>query len=263
MLRWITTLIKTWRDYPLRNSLLVDDMYRILSQLGEGSFGITYLVSDIQTERRFVLKQNRASKGERAVQMLHYEFTTMGAIQHEYMPRAERLFEWRNRHFLLMEYIEGITLEALIFTEAKTFTTIETVSIARQIVHIISEVHRHGYVHLDVRLPNLIMHKDCVYLLDFGLARRIGDHPDEEPYQSGKLAYRHLAEPQSDLYALGHVMLFMLYTTFSDEQASSNWEEELVLPDELHIILRKLLKLDQPYDSALEVIDALSRVQGE
>jgi serine/threonine-protein kinase len=245
----------------MRDTSVIDGRYRILELLGEGSFGITYLVVDMQNDQRYVLKQNRPSKGERAVRMLHAEFATMTSIQHEYMPTAERLFEWRKRHFLLMKYIEGATLEKQIFTEAKTFKTFEVVTIALQILDIISEVHRYGYVHLDVRLPNLMLHNNRVYLIDYGLARRIGDHPEEEPYQSGKLAYRHLAEPQSDLYALAHVMLFMLYTTFSDDQASSNWEDELSLPTELHIILRRLLKLDQPYDSALEVIKALQRVE--
>ena len=52
------------------------------------------------------------------------------------------------------------------------------------------------------------------------------------------------------MYALGHLLLFLLYTTYNDteDKEEKSWEEELTLSNKGKGIIRRLLQLDHPYD---------------
>ncbi len=269
MFGFIKRVIDGWRDYPHKENTIINQRYLIRTYLGQGSFGTAYCCVDQQNADCLVLiKQNRASKGKRALDMLDAERQVLALFDCRGIPMVLDYFAWRGAQYLVTEFVPGKTLETMIFDHRETIDENLCVNYAIQVLRLLSVVHRNQYVHLDVRLPNVIIDHHTLHLIDFGLVRAIGDHPDVEPYEEGKLAYRHLAEPQSDLYAVGHMMLFMLYTTFQGPETTNfeyeiSWEEELTISSELKVVLRKLLKIDTPYQSAEEAVTSLQQLVGK
>lgn len=266
MINMIKRMLLTWRDFPYRSGAIIARRYRIERCVGQGSFGTAYLAHDMQTDRKVLLKHPRPSKGLRGVELLEVENRLLRQNIHPQIPEWLDWFEWKGRFFLITQFILGTTFDVFIFEEGRLFSERETIGVATHLLRILAALHAHGYVHLDVRLPNVIMSDHHLNLLDFGLARRIGDHPELEPYEDGKLAYRHLAERESDLYAVGQMMLYLLYTAYPVEEdgmvtEDRTWEEELPISSELRSILRRLLKIDAPYSRAEDVLDDLDELQ--
>jgi serine/threonine protein kinase len=267
MIGFIKRIINGWRDYPHKEHTIIHQQYLIKNFIGQGSFGTAYCCADLQNGGCLVLvKQSRASKGRRAVDMLDAERRVLSIIDCNGIPKVLDYFSWQGAQYLVTEFVPGKTLENMIFDNHETIDESQCVNYAIQTLQLLVVVHRNQFVHLDVRLPNVIIDNQRVHLIDFGLVRAIGDHPDVEPYEEGKLAYRHLAEPQSDLYAVGHMMLFMLYTTFERTESTNvvrelSWEEELAISDDLKTVLRKLLKIDSPYQHAEEAVAALQQIK--
>jgi serine/threonine-protein kinase len=255
-----------WRDFPLKEGTLLAGRYEVLNVIGQGSFGITYRSADRQRQNDVVIvKQSRPSKGERARTMLVAEAEILDRVQHSSVPLRMDLFSDRKNYYLVMDYIEGDTFEQLIFEKGVIFDESDCAAWGLKILQAVAHIHHRGYVHLDLRLPNIVVRDGSVYILDFGLARKIGDHHEEQAPQSGKLPYRHLAEPTTDLAAIGHLMLYLLYSTFevSDNDSLNeerSWEEELCISQELRMMLRKLLQLDEPFATAVEAIEALQPI---
>ncbi|MGG1661258.1 serine/threonine protein kinase [Brevibacillus sp. NRS-1366] len=252
--------INTWwnetiRDKPYRPGKQVG-RYQIANVLGIGSYGIAYLATDLPTDERVVLKQVKPSlrntpKGE---SMQAYEQKVLSTLSHPQVPRWLDSFRYRNDSFLVMTYIEGPTLEELLFDHHLAVDELICARFMRQIGELIVHLHDHKIIHRDVRIPNVIWQNDKPFLIDFGLARFMGDKPtytaeDLSAYPSEKQLKREVA-PSSDLYAIGHFFLFMLYSgyTAKDNEPERSWEEELSLSPELHQMIRRLLQLDVAYD---------------
>jgi serine/threonine-protein kinase len=267
MFGFIKSMINGWRDYPHREHTLIQNRYLIQKFIGQGSFGTTYCCVDRhQSDCLVLVKQSRASKGRRAVELLNSERRVLEVLVSDGIPSFYDYFEWNGAHYIVTQFVFGENVESMIFDQRQVIDDQQCIEYALQLLRLLAHVHSNGFVHLDVRLPNVIVNQNELYLVDFGLVRNIGDHPDEEPYAEGKLPYRHLAEPQSDLNAVGHMMLYMLYSGFdnhyvNDADHELGWQEELVMTKELRLVLRKLLKIDTPYETAEEVIGDLLKLK--
>ena len=258
-----TQLITWWndniRDRPYRPGSQIGD-YEIVNVLGIGSYGIAYLATHVPTGNRVVLKQVKPSlrgtaKGEA---MQEYEKQILSTLSHPQVPKCLDSFLYRNDSFLVMTYFEGPTLEELLFDHHIVVDERICMRLMRQIGELVAYLHTHGLIHRDVRIPNVIWQNNTPYLIDFGLARFIGDKPtyaadDLDAYPLEKQLKREVA-PSSDLYALGHFFLFMLYSgyTANENEPERSWEEELSLSPALHQMIRRLLQLDQPYENVHE-----------
>jgi serine/threonine-protein kinase len=119
-------------------------------------------------------------------------------------------------------------------------------------------------IHRDIRIPNVIFDQGEVKLIDFGLARNIGDSPDHsdqtesiEKWLGREIDYK------SDFYSLGHFLLFLLYTTFVPGDQSGSWDEELHISSSTRKLIRRLFQLDTPYVNSAEVRgDILKALEG-
>ncbi|MEJ8546057.1 serine/threonine protein kinase [Brevibacillus borstelensis] len=245
---------QTIRDKPYRIGTRLGH-YTIDSVLGMGSYGIAYRARHDVTGELIVLKQvkpslRRSPKGEA---MQAYEQRILQALCHPQIPRFIERFHFQGNAFLAMSYIDGPTLEELLFDEQAVVGESEAARYMLQIGELVSYVHRHGIIHRDVRIPNVIWQNGTPYLIDFGLARFCGDSPtysaaDMSSYPEEKQLKRHV-EPASDLYALGHFFLFLLYTGYQpgEDQPERSWEEELTLRPEVAAMIRRLLQIDRGY----------------
>lgn len=256
----------TVRNRPYKPGRKIDK-YRIVKVLGMGSYGIAYLAMDLTNHTQVVLKQVKPSlrhspKGET---MQAYEQKVLAALSHPHIPRWLRSFTYRRDSFLVMTFIEGPTLEEALFEQMLVMDEQSAARLMKNIAEIVAHLHEHRVIHRDVRIPNVIWYDDQPYLIDFGLARFIGDSPTYSAdslsdYQAEKQLKREVA-PSSDLFALGHFFLFLLYSAYtSDEDApEKSWEEELSLSPAVHGMIRRLLQLDAPYPNVREFLDDLER----
>lgn len=241
--------------------------YRISNVLGMGSYGIAYLAADLTNRTQVVLKQvkpslRRSPKGEA---MQAYEKKVLATLSHPRIPRYVDSFTYRGDSFLCMTFIEGPTLEEALFEQLVILDERSAARLMQQIGEIVAHLHDHGIIHRDVRIPNVIWHDDAPYLIDFGLARFVGDSPTYtadalSDYPSEKQLKRAVA-PTSDLYALGHFFLFLLYSGYDadDHAPERSWEEELNLSEDVHRIIRRLLQIDAPYENVRQLLSDLER----
>jgi serine/threonine-protein kinase len=162
-----------------------------------------------------------------------------------------------------MEHKEGRNLEDIVFADGIVFPEREALLIIKKVVAILEYVHGERIVHRDVRIPNLIWQPDGnVALIDFGLACPVsedgwlpsGEDETHEHYAEEKRIRR---KPvfASDFYALGHCLLFLLYTGYEEKpgQSELGWEDELSLHPDVRRMIRKLLQTDRPYESIAAV----------
>ncbi len=261
-------MIRQWQDYPLRTGILWMGRYRINRFLGMGSYGQAYACTDMETGRTVLLKRNMPSKKELGRLLLERESRILQELRHPRIPQWIR-YERRGRHeALIMELVEGDNLEHKMMAQGRTFSLLESLRIVKELLQTLDYLHQAGFVHRDVRIPNVLMQEDRIYLIDYGLSCRIGERLPE-PLRSGlKETEPAAAEadvlagsswsavkrrmrvpvPASDLYGLGHLFLFMMYAGYvpDEGQGERGWEEELALPQAVTHFVRRLLGQDEP-----------------
>ncbi|WP_426450770.1 serine/threonine protein kinase [Paenibacillus sp. S-38] len=263
MLQYFRNVYTSWIDYPLREGRLLGGRYMVERFLGMGSYGLTYLCRDSrEAGADVVVKMAKPSKKELGRRLLQREHEILQVLRHPCIPEARQLFEESGRLCLVTEYIAGETVEDLIFREERRFTQEVSLRFVRELLEIVAFVHRQGYVHLDVRIPNVMVRGGEIHLIDFGLARRIGDTEGLEPFENDEMRRRRTPVVQSDLYAAGHFLLFLLYSTYRADENSpeAGWEEELTVSDGTRTLLRRLLQEEPPYADTVSCMAGLDRV---
>ncbi|TMV52239.1 hypothetical protein FE783_04660 [Paenibacillus mesophilus] len=263
-------------DRPFRPGTVIRGRYSIRKVLGIGSYGISYLCEDSAANgHTCVMKQVKPSKraGRTGLPVYEREAAVLGKFDHPDIPKLLDRFEERNDLFLCMEYKEGRNLEDLIMADGTVFTVPEALRLIHGVVGILEYVHSRHIVHRDVRIPNLILQPDGrTALIDFGLACPVsadGRLPFEEEDGGDKYTeekrIRRKPVFASDFYALGHSLLFLLYTGFEEKpgQTDRGWEEELRLHPDIRRFIRRLLQLDQPYDTIAELRRDLDELIGK
>ncbi|WP_379160790.1 serine/threonine protein kinase [Paenibacillus sp. sgz5001063] len=257
--RW-RGFVRAWHDYPLPEGSRIGDRYTIESLLGEGSYGLTYRCSDTRNGALLAVKQSRPSKKAVGRSMLTKERDILQAMNHPHIPKCRGYFEQRGSNWLVTDYIEGKTLEDMIFDENIIYGERECLATILRLMELVAHVHSRGYVHLDLRIPNVILRNEELYLIDFGLARRIGEVESvlgrREPKEKPKRMPPVIA---SDLYDIGQLMLFMLYSGFTPKpgEAERGWREELDLsPGMLRIVSRLLGEQEAYPDTGIFVREA-------
>ncbi|MFD2170367.1 serine/threonine protein kinase [Tumebacillus lipolyticus] len=258
LIAWWSQLYARLVDRPFAERTVIKGRYRVEAVLGMGSYGITYLCEDSHSGQRCVLKQVRPSKlgSKKGRPVYEYEISVLQALDHPQIPKLLESFADRGQLFLAMEYKEGKTWEDLIFEEGYTISEREALQVILDLLGIVEYVHQHGLVHRDVRIPNVIIKDGTMHLIDFGLARYLGDsatyiEESLDAYLLEKQIKREVAF-RSDYFGLGHFLLFLLYTSFqpADEAEELPWEEELDLTPKTRQLIRRMIQMDEPYESA-------------
>lgn len=246
-------LLLKYGERPLKAGDVIDHRYTIQKVLGKGSYGITYLALTKRDEP-LVLKQLRAYKAasDSGLSSFRLEKELLEQLSSPYFPAYSGSFIWNSKHFIAMEYISGDTFEDLIFLKKESFGEKESFRILLKVIEAVEVLHAKGIVHRDLRIPNILLKHESIRIIDFGLAARIGEGPD--PAELGKSfsrEKRHYRERsfQSDFYALGHFVLFLLYSQYVPvSKKNRSWEEELALTQHSKDTIKRMLKLQQPYD---------------
>jgi serine/threonine protein kinase len=146
--------------------------YRIQRKLGQGGMGVVYLAEDMRLGRPVALKtlaREYADNPERRKRFLN-EARAAAALNHVGIASVYELEEHGEDVFIIFEYVEGITLRALL--QAGTPELDELLDITVQIATALEAAHAKGIVHRDLK-PENVMRRPTgeVKVLDFGLAR--------------------------------------------------------------------------------------------
>src|SRR5437588_10942600 len=146
--------------------------YKIVALLGQGGMGEVYLAQDMKLGRKVAIKflPQCLAADERARKRLVREAQAAAKLEHPNICGLHEVGEEDHRSFIVMQYIEGETLDNRI--KRKPLELSESLSIATEIADALAEAHAHGIIHRDVKPSNImITPRGKVKVLDFGLAK--------------------------------------------------------------------------------------------
>jgi len=211
--------------------------YKILSTIGEGRFGICYLAE--LDDKQYVLKVIKPNAIKKSGNKLIFEERILSSIDNPAIPKILEVIKTDEIHGYVLEYKKGRTLEEMIFDDGHVFSRCEIYKVGIALINIIKYLHERNIVHRDIRVPNVVIDEDEVYLIDFGLARLV----DNDRYI-----------PNIDFRCLGHLLIHLYYSSFDGTNKKSGpWYEELELSQKELIFLKKLLGLKRKYMSIDDV----------
>jgi serine/threonine-protein kinase len=256
-------MVQAWMDYPHKEGTIVGRRYSIVQVLGEGSYGITYVCQDLQQDHLVVVKQAKPSKGILARTMLGQERHILTQLHHPQIPQCLDRIEGKRGEllYLVVEYIRGETVEQSIFDRGKVVSEQQCLEFMLKLMDIVQYIHSQGIIHLDIRIPNVIQREHEMYLIDYGLAARIGSTYNEDDEADEETKLRRTPIEASDLYAIGHFMLFMLYSSYSSTLGSPpvSWQEELPISFTTKQMIRRLLQIELCYESSEQFISDIRK----
>jgi serine/threonine-protein kinase len=200
----------------------IGGLYQIQTKLGGGAMGQVYAAFDEALERRVAIKlirSNLAAVGFRRRFMS--EARAMALVSHPNVLTIHALGEHESTPFIVMELVEGQTLDRWQALHAKQATLDQVLAIIDQICLGVSAIHAAGTLHRDIKPSNILLHQDLrVRVSDLGLAVsfRDGSLSKELVGTPGFIApeLQHDggdaggASPQSDLYSLACVAYELL-----------------------------------------------------
>jgi serine/threonine protein kinase, bacterial len=235
--------ILQWIDRPLPIGTLVNNRYTIIDYLGMGSYGMSYVVYDSKDNEKKLLKQQR-KRSKVDNQSFIREKDMLLSLTHERVPSLLDSFRWKKKEFIVMTYFPFRNLEDLIFADGQRFSETDAFRLMRGVLLTVTYIHNQGIAHCDLRIPNILFDGVDSYIIDFGLAKRIGetaiDKETKQPY---------VVSIQEDIYLLGHFLLFLLYSTYEESSSEErSWQEELSLSAAGKEIIERMLEIQEPYN---------------
>ena len=201
------------------------DRYEIVRPLGQGGFGSTWLCRDIQLDREVVIKvlRSRSDADLKAYELFQREASVMRELRHPGIPAIHASFrapwEGTDAAMLVMEYVEGTSLEAII-ANRRHLDTEDVSNLFVEALGLLDYLHTRAppVLHRDIKPANLIIRSDgSLAFVDFGAVRNVFRSAEESgstvvgtygymPYEQ----YMGQASPASDLYALAATFLHLL-----------------------------------------------------
>jgi serine/threonine protein kinase len=210
--------------------------YRIVSTLGVGGFGVTYLAVDTNLNLNVAIKEylpgDLAVRGEDRALHLRAEASrktfdwglrrfldesrTLASFRHPSIVRVMRFFEAQNTAYMVMEFVEGRTLQDWVKRRRPLPETV-VLALLGPLLDGLEVIHGAGYLHRDIKPNNIFIREDgSPVLLDFGSARAAGAESEltvivSPGYAPLEQYHAHGNQgPWSDLYALGGVLYWMV-----------------------------------------------------
>lgn len=272
-------------------------VYEIVELIGSGGMGEVYLARDSRLDREVALKiiaPQYAGDADRLSRFVR-EAKTSSGLNHPNVAHVYEIGEWDGLHYIVMEYVRGETLRQRIGSRGMPIN--EVIQLATQAADALDEAHLQGVVHRDLKPTNvMITSRGRVKILDFGLAKLIGDTPQADSLIStmpgdtmaglvlGTLDYmspeqiRGLPiDKRSDIFSFG-VMLYEMITgrlpfastsktdtvyRITQVQPEAVTRYNYDVPPDLDRIVRKCLEKDpaRRYQSVRELLIDLSRLR--
>ena len=209
---------------------LEQNKYYIDRVLGDGGFGITYLGFDVKLQRKVAIKEfymrgycyrnpgdpnvytyegEKGAAFERMKQQYIEEGRVLAVLGEQ--PGVVNIYtfiEENNTAYLVMDFVEGQSLDAYVKSHGGQLSVSETLAIMRPVIRALAGVHKRGVIHRDISPDNIMITQDRkVKLIDFGAARQYGSYNSNKVQKGGfspieQVTTQGQVGPYSDVYAL-------------------------------------------------------------
>jgi serine/threonine-protein kinase len=205
--------------------------YEVQALLGAGGMGQVYKVRNIISNREEAMKvllPDLTSERELAVRFM-LEIRTLAGLEHPNIAQLRTAFQFQNQLIMIMEYVEGVTLEKLA-TEAQ-IPVDRVLDYSTQVLSALSFAHTHGVIHRDIKPANImITTHGMVKLMDFGIAKNAEEMHLTRPgmtigsvyYISPEQIRDGTVDARSDLYSFG-ITMYELLTRRKPFQADTSY----------------------------------------
>jgi serine/threonine-protein kinase len=211
---------------PLMLGDVIAERYKLLKSLDGGAMGEVFVAENLAMGKRVAVKVLRPELLADASfrKRIQQEAEAIAAIDHRNVVRLLDLLVG-DPTFLVLEYVPGPTLAAVLSSEKRLATT-RAINVALRLAWALDAVHRAGIVHRDIKPSNVILAPDPELgeepkLIDFGLAKLIERRAQDQLTEHGQIVgtpyyiapeqigTQHV-DARADLYALGCVLFHML-----------------------------------------------------
>jgi len=198
----------------------LSNRYRIDQSLGRGGMAEVYKAWDQVRATEIALKVLRQDLARDQIFLRRFqrEAETLEKLQH---PNIVRFYAIEQDHltvFILMDFIEGITLQDEIFlSHGKPLHNDFILLVMKSVCSALHYAHRQNLVHCDIKPGNIMINRHTeVLLTDFGIARMTDSATmtmvgfGTPAYMAPELIAGHEPTPQSDIYSLGIILYEMI-----------------------------------------------------
>ncbi len=269
--------------------IILGNRYELIEKIGGGGMAVVYKARCRLLNRYVAVKILRLefTNDEEFIKRFQVEAQSAASLSHPNIVSIYDVGQQENIHYIVMEFIEGITLKEYI-AKKKCLSWRETVNIAEQICSAIEHAHSKNIIHRDIKPHNIMLTSDGIAkVTDFGIARAVssstitmvGSTIGSVHYFSPEQARGGYVDEKSDLYSLGITMYEMATgkLPFNGESpvavALMHLQETPVQPMELNpdipkglndIIMKAITKeQDKRYQTATQMLEDLQRVREE
>ena len=262
----------------LKTGMIIAERYEILGKIGTGGMADVYKAKDHKLNRFVAVKVLKPEFREDTtfIRKFRSEAQAAAVLTHPNIVNVFDVVDDKGVYYIVMEFIEGITLKEYISKKGK-LSVKESTSIAIQVSMGLEAAHSHGIVHRDVKPQNIIISMDGkVKVTDFGIARAASSNTISSNvmgsvhYSSPEQVRGGYSDEKSDIYSLG-ITLYEMVTgkvPFDGDTtvaiAIKHLQEEMVppsvytpeLPHSLEQIILKCTQksVDRRYQNMEDVI---------
>lgn len=268
---------------------ILGNRYQLIERIGGGGMAVVYKAKCLLLNRFVAVKVLRSefTDDEEFVKRFRVEAQAAASLSHPNIVSIYDVGHDGNTHYIVMEYVDGITLKEYI-AQKGVLPWREAINIAVQICSALEQAHKNSIVHRDIKPHNILITKEGIAkVTDFGIARAVssatitmvGSTIGSVHYFSPEQARGGYIDEKSDLYSLG-ITIYEMVTgrvPFDGETpvavALKHIQEKPVKPIDVNpdipkgvndIVVKAIKKdLNLRYQSASDMLSDLQRTLGE
>jgi serine/threonine protein kinase len=232
---------------PLVPGTTIGGHYVIDGLINKGGFGAVYRGIDSSEGDRLCAIKETYDVTPTARRRALMEAAVLFTVKSKHLPRVYDAFEADGRFYLVMQLIEGRTLQQLLRLQGRPCSEQEVINWLIPITHVLNELHSRNpaVIHRDIKPGNIILTPDqTAVLVDFGLTKLYDPNSDTQTMVravSGGYSpieqYVGKTSPQSDIYAMAATMYFLLTLKLPPESVNRSYRDELIAPRLLNPML--------------------------